>query len=129
MDTDDDGFLCLGELHPFYKDALEVLLSCGVGNLQVNQIYIYPCDHLWSFQVVSWDHLSAQLLDTTGPPNSEKGWTRGQLRTNAKIPHLINAFINILKFSQEDENDIVIRSSISPIDQYVARALQEIEGY
>ena len=42
LDTDDDGFLCLGELHPFYKDSLEVLLSCGVGNLQVNQINKYP---------------------------------------------------------------------------------------
>ena len=105
-----------------------MLLSCGVGNLQVNHINKYP----WSltfFQVVPWDHLSAQLLDTTGPPKSEKGWTRGQLRANAKMAHLINAFINILKFSKEDENDIVIRSSISPIDQHVARALQEIEGY
>ena len=78
---------------------------------------------------MSWDHLSAQLLDTTGLPKSEKGWTRGQLRTNAKMAHLINAFINIFKFALEDENDVVIKSSISPIAQYVARALQEIEGY
>ena len=35
LDTDDDGFLCLGELEPFYKDAVDLLTSCGVSGLQV----------------------------------------------------------------------------------------------
>jgi len=113
LDTDDDGFLCLGELQPFYKDAVDLLTSCGVGGLQV----------------VSWDHLASQLLDTTGPPNYERGWSRAQLRANAKIPHLINAFINIFRFFLEDENDVVIRSTIPPIEKYVAKALQDMEGY
>ena len=80
-------------------------------------------------QVVSWDHLASQLLDTTGPPNYERGWSRAQLRANAKIPHLINAFINIFRFFLEDENDVVIRSTIPPIEKYVAKALQDMEGY
>merc|ERR1712013_865334 len=55
-------------------------------------------------------------------------WTR-MMMAKFKMAHLINAFINIFKFALEDENDVVIRSSFSPIAQYVARALQEIEGY
>jgi len=113
LDTEDDGFLCLGELQPFYKDAVDLLTSCGVVGLQV----------------VSWDHLASQLLDTTGPPNYERGWSRAQLRANAKIPHLINAFINIFRFFLEDESDVVIRSTIPPIEKYVAKALQDMEGY
>ena len=132
LDTDDDGFLCLGELQPFYKDAVDLLTSCGVGGLQVIAVVEILCPVsriFYTRQVVSWDHLASQLLDTTGPPNYERGWSRAQLRANAKIPHLINAFINIFRFFLEDENDVVIRSTIPPIEKYVAKALQDMEGY
>lgn len=54
LDTDDDGFLCLGELQPFYKDAVDLLTSCGVGGLQVIAVVEILCPVSRIFILVRW---------------------------------------------------------------------------
>jgi Ca2+-binding EF-hand superfamily protein len=110
LDLDDDGLLSLAELRPFYTASLELLDSCGV-----------------PVQPVAWTDLATQLLDTTGPPGPD-GWSTGQLRANARLPHIINAFVNIFRFVLEDESDVCIRSAIPAIHKFVLKSLQDMES-
>jgi len=110
LDTDHDGLLGLGELEPWYGEAVELLTSCGV-----------------EVAVVPWRHLATQLLDTTGPA-AAAGWSRPQLAANARFPHLVNAFVNIFRFVLEDESDVVARPVIPAIQRFVFKALQDMEA-
>eukprot|EP00092_Neocalanus_flemingeri_P014632 GFUD01015784.1.p1 GENE.GFUD01015784.1~~GFUD01015784.1.p1 ORF type:complete len:589 (+),score=200.16 GFUD01015784.1:226-1992(+) len=111
LDTDDDGFLSLGEMKQFYSESLLLLIiaDCHVPH------------------IVHWEDITTQMIDivTCG---KEGVFSLMGIRGNYKFTHILDAFINIFNFIMNDENDVCIKSEMSPLQKFVVRSLNELES-
>jgi len=115
LDTDEDGLLSLTELESFYSASLVLLVTADMS---------VP-------QLVGWEDLCTQILDTTMSHSStlDPGhFSLMDLKKNSKFPHILNVFVNILKFIVDDENEIVDKSDLSPIQIFVMKSMLEMEN-
>ena len=110
LDTDYDGFLTLGEMKEFYEEAQLNLITAD---------FNVP-------QVVKWEDIETQICDIVS--SHFAGFVSlMDLKKNTKFAHILDAFINIVNFITNDENDTCIQSELTELQKYIFRYVNENE--
>jgi len=111
LDMDGDGLLSIGEMKAFYTESLMVLITADI---------VVP-------QLVKWEDIKTQIWDIIR--HTRQGlFSLMDIKGNVKFAHILDAFINIFSFIMNDENDVSIKSDMSPLQKYVVRALNDLES-
>lgn len=110
LDLDDDGYLSFEELQMFYITSLQLILfsSKDIQSVSLTDMYTELTDTVYPSGV---KHLSG-LQDMPGvqdhPPTlCRRGYPKfslHQLRNCHIFPHILDAFLNIFKFIDNDES-------------------------
>lgn len=112
LDLDNDGFLSLKELHTFHLDNVATLIAL---------------DLLHHF--VRFDDLICQLVDSTWGRDSRILFSLPDLRKNPRMPHLLDAFLNLWKFISRDENsEFCVKKKMSDWDEYVIAQVNQMQN-
>jgi len=111
LDVDGDGLLSIGEMKVFYTESLMVLITADI---------VVP-------QLVKWEDIKTQIWDIIR--HTRQGlFSLMDIRGKVKFAHILDAFINIFSFIMNDENDVNIKSEMSPLQKYVIRSLNDLES-
>ena len=109
LDNDNDGLLSLEDLEEFYADNCLRLLTCD--------LYI-SCP-------VHWEDLRSQLVDLLG--HTHLSLTTLKRKASDQLEHLLSAFLKVLAFISNDENEVSTKSELNNIQMYMVRSLSQME--
>jgi len=116
LDLDCDGYLGLDDLRTFYIDSV--------------RLFIYMDADI---NTAAFNDIIDQLIDSTYPghhyaPRACNFFSLSGLRRNSKVGHLLDAFVNGIRFLQNDESpEAVNRARNSPWLSYLEESLQDLE--
>jgi len=112
LDLDQDGILSLRELHTFHLDNVATLISLDL---------LHHC--------VRFEDLICQLVDSTSGRESRIFFSLPELRKNPRMPHLLNAFINLFKFICDDEHaEERVKKNIGEWNEFVISQVNEMQA-
>ena len=76
-------------------------------------------------QTVHWGDIATQFLDLMG--SSTVTLTQVKRKASDKLAHILSACLNILEFYINDESETSSKSDFSITQEYVIRAMNELD--
>ena len=74
---------------------------------------------------VHWEDLRSQLVDLLG--HTHLSLTTLKRKASDKLEHLLSAFLKVLAFISNDENEVSTKSELNNIQKYIVRSLNQLE--
>ena len=76
-----------------------------------------------------FDDLICQLVDSTWGRDSRISFSLPDLRKNPRMPHLLDAFLNLWKFIGHDENsEFCVKKKMSDWNEFVIAQVNQMQN-